>query len=155
MSDTSAVERLVALEEIKALKYRYVRCLDTKDWDGFENCFVAEATGGYAGLDFSDRDAIVDYMRRSLVDGVVTTHHVHHPEIELSGESATGVWYLQDKVFAPAFDHVMEGAAFYTDHYRRTPDGWRIEHTGYVRTWEATHSTRDLPAWKFTINPTH
>ena len=28
------VEKLVAVEEIKKLKARYARCLDTKDWVG-------------------------------------------------------------------------------------------------------------------------
>lgn len=33
-------ERLMAIEEIKQLKARYFRCMDTKDWDGF-----ADSTG--------------------------------------------------------------------------------------------------------------
>lgn len=146
---------LMAREEIKALKYRYLRCLDTKDWDGFEQCFVPDATGAYGGLDFDDRDGILNYMRTSVTDGVITLHQVHHPEIEISGDSATGRWYLQDKVQVPAFNYVLEGAAFYSDRYRLTPEGWRIEHTGYARTHEATYSTKDLPSYRLKIKPTH
>ena len=43
---------------------------------------------------------------------------------------------------------MLEGAAFYTDRLVRTPDGWRIAHTGYRRTYEVSMSTKDLPSWK-------
>lgn len=125
---------LRALEE---LKYRYTRCLDTQDWDGFAACLTPDVTSDYNGLSFEDRDALVEYMRTNLA-GISTTHQVHHPEIDVTGDEATGRWYLYDKVFAPAFDYYLEGAAFYSDQYVRTSDGWKIAHTGYVRTWELT-----------------
>ena len=135
---------------ISQLKYRYVRTLDTKQWDEFEACFLPEATGDYNGLAFPDRAALVDYMRSNLGEGVITMHHVHHPEIEVDGDTATGRWYLQDKVVAPAFHFLLEGAAFYEDRYVRTADGWRVSHTGYRRTFEITHDLRDLPGTKVT-----
>ena len=120
---------------IEELKYRYVRCLDTKDWDAFANCMSPDVTSDYNGLTFDNRDALVDYMRTNLAD-IHTMHHVHHPEISVDGDTATGRWYLYDKVLVPAFDFYLEGAAFYEDRYVRTADGWKIAHTGYVRTWE-------------------
>ena len=79
---------LAVIEEIKQLKYRYLRTLDTKDWDGFEGCFVPEATGDYGeGLAFADRSALVGYMRENLGPTVVTMHHCHHPEIALDGDT--------------------------------------------------------------------
>ena len=41
----------------------------------------------------------------------------------------------------------LEGAAFYEDRYVRTPDGWRVSHTGYGRTFEATYDLKDLPGF--------
>ena len=134
-------------EAIKQLKYRYLRTLDLKQWDEFTECFVPEATGDYAGLAFEDRDALVAYMRENLGEGLISMHHAHHPEISVDGDSAEGRWYLEDKVIVPAFDFVLEGAAFYTDRYARTPDGWRITHTGYRRTYEVTMSTADLASY--------
>lgn len=151
MSDLMA--QWAAVEEIKALKYRYVRCLDTKDWAGFEACFVPDATTAYAGLDFSSREAAVDYMRTNVSEGVITLHQVHHPEIEVDGETATGRWYLQDRVIVDAFDYLLDGAAFYSDRYVHTVDGWRIQHTGYERLFETTQSTKDLPGWKLSVRP--
>lgn len=133
------------LTAISQLKYRYLRTLDTKDWDGFADCFLPDATGDYNGLVFANRDALVSYMRENLGAGLLTLHQVHHPEIDVDGDDATAVWYLQDKVIAPAFSFLLEGAAFYTDRYRRTPDGWRVAHTGYRRTFEITYDLKDLP----------
>lgn len=136
--------------QIKQLKYRYLRTLDLKQWEEYAECFVPEVTCDYAGLVFENRDALVSYMRENLGDGLISMHHAHHPEIVVDGDQATGRWYLEDKVIAPDFDFVLEGAAFYTDRYVRTPDGWRIAHTGYRRTYEMTMSTADLASYKVT-----
>lgn len=133
---------------ISQLKYRYLRTLDTKDWDAFRDCFLPDATGDYNGLAFADRDELVAYMRENLGEGLLTMHQVHHPEIEVDGDTATARWYLQDKVIVPAFSFMLEGAAFYADRYARTPDGWRVSHTGYRRTFEITYDLADLPGTK-------
>ena len=83
-----------------------------------------------------------------MTEGMLTLHQAHHPEIEVDGDTATGRWYLQDKVIIEAFKFVLEGAALYKDRYVRTPDGWRIAHTGYRRTFEQSYSLDDLPSMK-------
>ena len=133
------------LTAISQLKYRYLRTLDTKEWGEFEACFVPEATGDYNGLVFADRAALVSYMKENLGEGLLTMHQVHHPEITVDGDTATARWYLQDKVIVPAFSFMLEGAAFYDDRYVRTPEGWRVAHTGYRRTFEITYDLKDLP----------
>jgi hypothetical protein len=45
---------------------------------------------------YYDRDAILAFLRSSLVPDLVTMHHGHHPEIRVDGDSATGTWYLHD-----------------------------------------------------------
>ena len=136
------------IEAIKQLKYRYLRTLDLKLWDEFAECFVPEATGDYDGLAFADRSSLVEYMRANLGEGLISMHHAHHPEISVNGDEATGRWYLEDKVIVPELHFVLEGAAFYTDRNVRTPDGWRIAHTGYRRTFEVSMSTADLTSYK-------
>jgi len=37
-------DELDAVEQIKKLKARYFRCMDTKDWDGFQAVFASDAT---------------------------------------------------------------------------------------------------------------
>lgn len=133
------------MTEICRLKYRYLRTLDTKRWDEFAGCFVPEATGDYNGLVFDDRAALVAYMRENLGEGRITLHQAHHPEIDVDGDTATGRWYLQDKVIVPEYSFMLEGAAFYDDRYVRTAEGWRVAHTGYRRTFEMTYNLADLP----------
>lgn len=78
------------------------------------------------------------------------TGWVTHPEITVTGDTATGIWYLQDRVIVAEFNFMLIGAAFYHDQYRRTTDGWRISATGYDRTYEATMSLAGL---NFNIRP--
>jgi hypothetical protein len=139
------------LEQIRRLKYRYLRTLDTKQWEEFADCFVPDATADYAGLTFPDRDALVEFMRANLGPDMVTMHHCHHPEIEVDGDTANGRWYLHDQVISAEHGFRLEGAAFYEDRYVRTPDGWRVSQTGYERTFEATYQLDDLPGFKLTI----
>ena len=136
------------IHEITQLKYRYLRALDTKDWELFATSFVPEATGDYNGLIFDDAAALVAYMKANMTEGMLTLHQAHHPEIDVDGDTATGRWYLQDKVIIEAFKFVLEGAALYQDRYVRTPEGWRVAHTGYRRTFEATYNLGDLPGFK-------
>jgi hypothetical protein len=143
---------LVVLEEIKQLKYRYLRTLDLKQWDEFRGTFVPSASADYGeGLAFGSREEIVKFMRDSLGPQMITFHQCHHPEITIEGDRATGRWYLEDKVIMPEHRLILEGAAFYSDRYVRTPEGWQIEHTGYQRTYESTVSMDDMPSYSVTI----
>ena len=82
-------ERLAAIEDIKALKARYFRCMDTKDWHGFAEQFAPDAVMDVSEDMGGDLDAgiirgnheISDFVR-SAVGDVVTVHHGHMPEID-------------------------------------------------------------------------
>jgi hypothetical protein len=143
------------LEDIKVVKYRYMRTLDTKHWDEYADTMTEDVVGDYGSSlgethSFTDRASLVEYMRKSLPANVITEHRVTHPEIVIDGDEATGTWYLQDKVIVPEFDFLLIGAGFYHDRYRRTPDGWKISLTGYDRTYDATLS---LKALDFKLSP--
>jgi uncharacterized protein (TIGR02246 family) len=133
---------LVELEAIKALKYRYVRAVDTRDWDLLATVLTDDATAAYAGgkLSYDGRDAIIGFLRDSMPPGrMLTSHQVHHPEIELTGpDSATGTWSLADVVIFPHDDLALRGAAIYTDRYTKVDGEWKIAHTGYRRLYEET-----------------
>lgn len=137
------------LADIKAVKYRYLRALDTKKWDEFATTLTEDIAGDYGSSlgekhQFTDRDSLVGFMRNSLPANVISEHRVTHPEITIDGDEASGIWYLQDRVIVADFDFMLIGAAFYHDRYRRTPDGWKICATGYERTYEATMSLKGL-----------
>lgn len=139
--------------EIKQVKYRYLRALDTKSWPEFAATLTHDVTGDYGESlgqthRFTDRDSLVDYLRTSLGAGIITEHRVAHPEITVDGDEASGTWYLQDRVIAPDVDFMLIGAAFYRDRYRRTDEGWKICATGYDRTY---HASMSLAGLNFTL----
>ena len=142
------------VREIENLKYRYLRALDTKDWTTFASTLTEDATGNYGeSLSFGNRDELVGYMEANVGPAVITEHRVTHPEIEISGDTARGRWYLQDRVIVAEFSFMLIGAAFYDDTSRRTEDGWRISSTGYDRTYEASLGLADLPSFALKVGP--
>jgi ketosteroid isomerase-like protein len=152
-------EDLVTLEEIRQLKYRYLRAVDTKDWDLLASTFTQDGVADYGTpamgkpLVLTGRDAIVGFMRDNLGPGIITVHAAGQPEITLDGDTATGMWCFQDTVIAAEHKVVIQGAAFYEDTYRRDTDGtWRISRTGYQRTYEVTFSVKDVPSFQLTAN---
>jgi hypothetical protein len=142
---------LVTIREIEHLKYRYLRCLDLKEWDDFGQTLAEDVDATYGTrLQFQGRDQVVNYMRESLPGTIITLHQCHHPEITVDGDSAEGTWYLEDKVLVTEQRLMLTGASFYTDTYRRRDGRWQIAKTRYIRTFEAMES---LPAdFTFTAN---
>ncbi len=150
---------LAALEEIRRVKYRYLRCVDLKLWDEIGDVFTADATVDYGTRALGEpirlrgRAEIVVFLRKSLGPGIVTVHLASQPEIDVDGDTARGTWSFEDTVIATEYRVLIKGAAFYEDRYARGEDGgWRISHTGYVRTYEVMMSLDDVPSLRFTAN---
>jgi uncharacterized protein (TIGR02246 family) len=121
-------EQLLAIEEIKQLKSRYFRCMDTKDWAGFEAMFAPDASVDYTppGADSADwsasgRERIVEFVRR-IVEPAITVHHGHMPEVEVtSPTTARAIFAMEDLIWWP------EGSR------RRTLHGWGHYHESYIK----------------------
>jgi hypothetical protein len=150
---------LVALEEIRQVKYRYLRCVDLKLWDQIEDVFTSDASAAYGThavgrpLNLNGRDEIVGYLRKSLGPEIITMHRCGQPEITVQGDKATGTWSFEDTVIAMEHRVLIKGAAFYEDTYERGADGkWRISHTGYQRVYETMSSLDDSPSLRFIDN---
>jgi hypothetical protein len=147
---------LVALEEIKRVKYAYMRCIDQKLWTEIGELFTDDAVASYSGgkYHFQGRDAIVGFLERNMgAPAFHSSHRVHHPEIELTGpDTATGVWAMDDVVVMTDWDLTVRGAAFYTDEYRRVDGGWKISSTGYKRTYEEVQSRAQAPGLRLTAS---
>ena len=144
------MDHTLELEAIRHLKYAYFRTLDLKQFDELGRLLAEDATAAYEDgkTVLEGRDAIVRWLGSVLGDpGIVTEHHGHHPEIAFTSDTtATGTWYLQDRVIVPAADIEIGGTAFYDDRYVLSGEGWRIAHTGYTRVFEEhrTHSTLEV-----------
>jgi hypothetical protein len=142
------------IEAIRQLKYRYFRFLDTKRFTELGALLTDDATTSYQSgeLSYQGRDAIVAFLEESLGNGdIVTMHNGHHPEITLTGPTtATGVWYLEDRVVVRAMDFEIVGTLLYDDRYVKVDGQWLIEHTGYERIFEEhrQHSTQQLHSFR-------
>jgi hypothetical protein len=147
------VKQLEEIEAIKQLKYRYMRCIDQKLWQEMEQCFTPDATCSYSGgkYAFDGRDAIMKFLTESMARPTfLSSHRVHHPEIELtSATRATGTWALEDWVIDEQHGITIHGAAFYRDRYVKVGGEWKIEHTGYERTFEEM-APRKEQGWRIT-----
>jgi SnoaL-like domain len=148
--------RLVAIEAICRLKYRYLRCLDQKLWDEMEGCFTEDAVAEYSagGYRFEGREAIMRFLRDAMgSEEFLSSHRCHHPEIEFtSPTTATGVWALEDTVVHGEHNLTIQGAAFYTDDYVFIDDGWRIARTGYKRTYEEIFPRASIQGLRLTAS---
>ena len=128
------------IESICQVKYAYFRLLDLKRFAELGELLTEDATTAYQSgeLRQNGRAAIVAFLQESLGDpGIVTMHNGHHPEIEVRDDgTATGRWYLEDRVIVPAHDFELHGTAIYEDRYAKVGGTWKIAHTGYDRVYE-------------------
>jgi hypothetical protein len=129
-----AAEELLAIEQIKRLKARYFRSMDTKDWDGFAGVFapnaVLDVTGETPGDEGIVRgnELIAAYVR-GHVDPVTTVHHGHMPEIEItSATTASGIWSMEDMLRWPEGSPIssIHGYGHYHETYEKIDGEWRI-----------------------------
>ncbi|GAB2632389.1 nuclear transport factor 2 family protein [Prescottella soli] len=119
------------VEAIKALKARYFRLMDTKDWDGLAAVFTDDVTIDMTETGGGVTHSVTEYMPflRASIEDVATVHHGHTPEITLtSPTTATGVWAMEDMLWWPdgAALRSLHGYGHYHEEYRKTVDGWKI-----------------------------
>ncbi|MDA8047429.1 MAG: nuclear transport factor 2 family protein [Actinomycetota bacterium] len=140
-------EDLVEIEAIKQVKYRYLRAVDTRDWDLLASTLTEDATSAYSSgkMSYEGRDAIIGFLKESMPErDMLTSHKVHHPEIELTGpDTATARWGLEDVVIMVSAGLNLRGAAYYEDKMVKLDGQWRIAHTGYRRLYEETVRRRE------------
>jgi hypothetical protein len=131
MTGIDPVERLLAIEEIKQLKARYFRFIDTKNYAGLVDVFAPDATGPHEpGVDLvHGNERIAASVERWLAT-VQTAHHGHMPEIEiLTATTARGVWTFEDHLWnwPPGEpDGQFHGYGIYHETYVKLAEGWRI-----------------------------
>jgi SnoaL-like protein len=133
------------VEAIKRLKARYFRLIDTKAWDELVGVFTPDvvtdttATGGPV---VEGAEEWVAFLRKALGDGIVTVHHGHTPEIELtSATTATGIWAMEDWLWWPEGGPFkqLHGFGHYHETYERSDAGWQIKTLTLTR----LHSTTE------------
>ena len=136
---TPSLEQLWDIEQIKQLKARYFRLLDTKDWDAFADLFTDDCVHYLPQESAKEAVSNQEYFAdlKSLLGHGVTTHHGHMPEITLlSDTEAEGIWAMFDYVATelPSGPLRIQGYGHYFETYRKGSDGtWRISSKRNVR----------------------
>ena len=131
-----SVEDHIAIQQ---LMYRYARCADAKDYDGFADIFTDDAVFNYSGREVTPLGAI-QQMMRALEKYTTTMHQVHNTLYDVNGDIAIGETYcLASHLFEE------EGATMkidmgitYEDSLYRTPQGWRIMRRDFTLHWSRT-----------------
>jgi hypothetical protein len=124
--------RLLAIEEIKQLKARYFRYMDTRQWSELASVFARDAHLDTDGFTADGRDGIVAFLQRVLRDAR-TVHHGHMPEITItSATTAHGIWAMFDYVEFVTSDpnetapRGLFGYGHYEEDYVVEDQAWRI-----------------------------
>jgi SnoaL-like domain len=136
-----AVGKLQAIDEIRQLKSRYFRFLDTKDWSGMATIFCADAVfdlragaqdgpngtlGGPENI-LHGREQILEFFAASM-PGTVSVHHGHGHEITLeTAEKARGIVAMEDLIYREDNGALrLHGYGHYHEVYAREDGQWRI-----------------------------
>ncbi len=135
------LQQLSDIEEIRMLKHRYFRGIDTANAELLATLFtddiVVDYRGGEYRVSLQGKDTMLEFLANSFNSQVAAMHHGHMPEITITGEdTADGIWYLEDIFINLASRHHTIGSAIYKDQYRRVGGKWKIERTEYDRVFE-------------------
>ena len=127
------LDRLEAIEEIRNLKARYFRLIDTKQWDELRGVFTADmkvvTPDGKVWMEGGDNYAA---SLKFGLESAISCHQGLTGEIELlDAGNAKGIWAMQD-VITWQDRHPREGwkailgRGHYHETYRREGGEWRI-----------------------------
>ena len=130
------VDMLWDIEQIKQLKARYFRFLDTKQWDRYRSTFTDDARVWLFGNDrpetdeptWESIDGFVEWMQVGH-DGAraVSVHQGHMPEIEIvDADQARGIWAMFDWVDRPGARAFQGFGHYYEEYVKDSSDEWKI-----------------------------
>lgn len=124
----------VAIQKIVALKAKYFRLVDTKQWRALSELFTPNAT-----LFFPENQAepvgigpAMEFISQAL-EGAVSVHQGYMPEIEVSSpDEARGIWAMEDRLYFeraggfPLGYEYIHGFGHYHEEYVRMDGSWLI-----------------------------
>lgn len=161
------LEKLGALEDIRSLKARYCRYIDTKQWDRLRGLFSTGARfeGFGSAPDGANADAFVRGVSTRLREAV-SVHHCHTPEIVFFSDSrARAVWAMQDHLEWPQPIQLKEapeargfvGFGHYEEEYVLENGAWKMQFMRLTRlridplptgcTFPTTALRQTSPSW--------
>ncbi len=126
------------IEAIRQLKHRYGRAVDLREIGVLEELLTDDfymdvsPHDDLGTVNKQDRQATFRFFTDRLTPDVIAQHHMHSPEIKLTGDStAEGVWYLEYFSCNVTTRQTARGTSLYFDHYRKLGGRWKIAYMKY------------------------
>jgi len=127
------LDRLEAIEDIRSLKARYYRLMDTKQWDALAGLFTADLEVlTPEGNVYARGGAAYAAALRNSLEQSVSCHQGLSGEVAVQdADHASAIWAMQD-VITWADRHPLTGwkaivgRGHYHETYRREDGAWRI-----------------------------
>ena len=127
----AAVTTGADVEAIKQLKHRYFASVDMDNWPQLYHDLAPDVvvdTTGALGPVFRGRAGFVAFDAL-LLTLLITHHEGYNPQITVSddGLTATGVWQMNDRLFAPFNIIGVHGHGEYVDTYEKVDGRWVVK----------------------------
>ncbi|BAN00923.1 nuclear transport factor 2 family protein [Ilumatobacter coccineus] len=140
------MERLLDVQEITEVLYRYAAAVDRLDADRLATCFHPDATDDH-GLFAGPVDEFVPWVMGHVGAWVSTQHDITNPLVDVRGDRATSEchwngWYRYHDGDG-ASDELHCGR--YVDRFERRDGVWRIAHRTCVTDWSRALGSTRMP----------
>jgi hypothetical protein len=139
MTDQEKLQVLLDRVEISEVVYNYATGVDSKDEKLFRSIWADEITVDGVGGPFGPQskpatlsaDKWASIIIRRISKYAVTQHMLTNPKIEVNGDQAKCVVYMQARHFVPGWQPgqpIYDMGGYYThDLVRTASQGWRIK----------------------------
>ncbi len=117
--------------EIEAVIIRYASALDKKQYERLSEVFTPDGTANYIGLaECKGLDSVIKLVSGVLDQCGSTQHLLGNIQIEVQGDRATAICYLQaiHVGLGDYSDQVFTVWGEYKDQLVKTAAGWRISY---------------------------
>jgi hypothetical protein len=144
MTPVDDLQRLAAIEDIKQVKARYFRGVDTGDADLVRGILAEDCVLDYMGcctdpVTGQDHLPTMNMVMRGRsawsseglsAFGIISTHHGHLGEVTITDDTtASAIWPMTDRLYMPpggAYG-VMTGHGYYHETYEKIGGAWKIK----------------------------
>lgn len=150
------LRRQLEIEEIKLLKYRYMRFMMLGEIDAMRDLLTPDVRAEYSDGKYSydGCEAVLDFLRSTHApeSGLRSIWQLGMPEIEITDPTtATGIWFFTHQtIHKPSGLHIQM-ASYYRDEYVKPRERWQIRYTGYRRVLEESWNRKDLPSIEIAV----
>lgn len=127
-------QELWDVEQVKRLKSRYFRSLDSKDWVEFSTLFAPDCSFEFSGhWTYSTSEDFVEHIKGLPL--ATTVHLGHDPLVDLvSPTAARGSWTVADTLyFTNDPGRRFQGFGRYEHTFRKIEDAWLFDSWSFVR----------------------